>query len=73
MAMEELTRHPDRIATCDCHECALHERNRLRALARDAYAAWNADRDMRTGKLLGAMVNPEFSKHYRPDLEAKKG
>lgn len=69
--MEELTQHPDRRPDCDCRECAIHERNRLRALARDAHAAWNADRDMRTGKLLVAMVNPEFSKHYRPDLEPK--
>ena len=29
--MDELTKHSDRLPYCDCHECAIHERNRLRA------------------------------------------
>lgn len=47
------------------------EIERLRALAKDAYAAWDMDRDARVGKLLRAMLNPEFSSAYRPDLQAK--
>lgn len=29
--MDDLTKHSDRLPYCDCHECAIHERNRLRA------------------------------------------
>lgn len=28
--MDELARHDERLPDCDCHECAIHERNRLR-------------------------------------------
>ena len=44
------------------------EIERLRTLARDAYAAWDGDKDARVGKLLHAMLDEEFSKSYRPDL-----
>ena len=40
----------------------------LRALAKDAYEAWDNDRDARVGKLLRAMLDEKFSKVYRPDL-----
>lgn len=46
------------------------EIERLRTLARDAYAAWDNDRDARVGKLLIAMIDEKFSKAYRPDLVA---
>lgn len=42
----------------------------LRALAADAYEAWEYDKDSRVGKLLMAMRNPEFRASYRPDLAA---
>ncbi len=29
--MDDMTRHSDRLPDCDCHECAIYERNRLRA------------------------------------------
>lgn len=29
--MDELTQHHDRLPDCDCRDCALHERDRLRA------------------------------------------
>ena len=29
--MDELTRHEDRLPYCDCHACAIYERDRLRA------------------------------------------
>lgn len=41
---------------------------RLRTLAKDAYDAWQHDRDMRVGKLLLAMMDTKFSATYRPDL-----
>jgi hypothetical protein len=44
------------------------ENVRLRALAADAYAAWDTDHDARVGKLLRAMLDAGFSKQYRPDL-----
>jgi len=44
------------------------EVDRLRTLAKDAYDAWQNDRDMRVGKLLLAMTDTEFSHMYRPDL-----
>lgn len=51
--MDELTRHDERLPDCDCHDCALHERNRLRGIvwqftaaelreAERAMNAWNA-------------------------------
>lgn len=40
----------------------------LRILAGDAYKAWDADKDMRCGKLLRAMLDPDFRKGYRPAL-----
>lgn len=47
---------------------AADEIERLRTLARDAYAAWDSDKDARVGKLLIAMLDENFSKKYRPDL-----
>lgn len=44
------------------------EIQRLQTLARDAFAAWEYDRDARVGKLLRAMVDVQFCKTYRPDL-----
>ncbi len=44
------------------------ENERLHTLARDARAAWDADRDARVGKLLRAMVDTDYCRTYRPDL-----
>lgn len=44
------------------------ENKALQKLATDAYNAWNRDDDPRVGKLLIAMLSPEFRKTYRPDL-----
>lgn len=49
-----------------CDECAS-----LRALAKDAYEAWDNDRDAKVGKLLRAMLDANFRKQYRPDLAAQ--
>lgn len=56
--MDDLTRHADRLPDCDCHECAIYERNRLRAELAACRAAleliaapqrsdgsWNRDRE----------------------------
>lgn len=48
-------------------ECAA-EIGRLQALAREAYEAWDKDRDSRVGKLLLAMLDAKFCATYRPDL-----
>lgn len=50
------------------HRAANAEIERLRTLAKDAYDAWQHDRDMRVGKLLLAMMDTKFSATYRPDL-----
>lgn len=46
---------------------ALAEIEAMRSLARDAYDAWDHDRDARVGKLLLAMMDEKFRKTYRPD------
>ena len=46
---------------------ALAEIEAMRSLARDAYDAWDHDRDARVGKLLLAMMDQKFRKTYRPD------
>ena len=47
---------------------AAAEIERLRTLARDAYEAWDNDRDSKVGKLLRAMLDGKFCATYRPDL-----
>jgi hypothetical protein len=47
---------------------AAGEIERLRTLARDAYEAWDNDRDGKVGKLLRAMIDKKFCATYRPDL-----
>ena len=44
------------------------ENVRLQKLAKDAHDAWDNDHDAKVGKLLYAMLSPEFCKCYRPDL-----
>jgi len=44
------------------------EVRRLLTLAEDAHEAWDNDRDTKVGKLLYAMISPEFCQHYRPEL-----
>ena len=51
-----------------CTKSQTDEIERLRTLAKDAYDAWQHDRDMRVGKLLLAMMDTKFSATYRPDL-----
>ena len=51
-----------------CTKSQTDEIERLRDLAKDAYDAWQHDRDMRVGKLLLAMMDTKFSATYRPDL-----
>lgn len=46
---------------------AITELETMRSLARDAYDAWDHDRDARVGKLLRAMTDDQFRKTYRPD------
>ena len=46
---------------------AITEIETMRSLARDAYDAWDHDRDARVGKLLRAMMDDGFRKTYRPD------
>ncbi len=40
----------------------------MRSLARDAYDAWDHDRDAKVGKLLRAIMDDDFRAMYRPDL-----
>ena len=49
------------------------EAEALRTLAKDAHKAWDADKAMRVGKLLIAMIDPEFRRSYRPDLTPNAG
>lgn len=41
----------------------------LHTLAAAAYKAWDADNDVKVGKLLRAMLEPPFRTAYLPDLE----
>jgi hypothetical protein len=49
---------------------AAREIEAVRSLARDAYDAWDHDRDAKVGKLLRAIVDDDFRAMYRPDLAA---
>lgn len=53
---------------CETPCTTTSEVQRLRSLARDAYEAWDNDRDAKVGKLLRAMLDDAFCKTYRPDL-----
>lgn len=50
------------------HLAANAEIEAMRSLARDAYDAWDHDRDAKVGKLLRAIMDDEFRAMYRPDL-----
>ena len=69
LTAELATDHPCTGGDCWAAELQV-EIERLRTLARDAYEAWDNDRDARVGKLLIAMLDEKFSKTYRPDLVA---
>jgi len=49
---------------------AIAEIKALRLLAQDAAIAWDEGKDSRVGKLLRAMVDVEFRKTYKPDIDA---
>jgi hypothetical protein len=49
-------------------ESAEEEIEAMRWLARDAFDAWNHDKDAKLGKLLRAMIDHEFRKVYRPEM-----
>ena len=49
-------------------ESAEEEIEAMRWLARDAFDAWNHDKDAKLGKLLRAMIDHEFRKAYRPEM-----
>lgn len=41
----------------------------LTAIAAEAYREWDADNDMRVGKILRALADPVFAQNYRQDIE----
>lgn len=47
---------------------AISEIEAMRSLARDAYDAWDHDRDAKVGKLLRAIMDDDFRAMYRHDL-----
>ena len=49
-------------------EAAHEEIEAMRWLARDAFDAWDRDKDAKVGKLLRAMIDHDFRKIYRPEM-----
>lgn len=45
------------------------EIEQLTTLARDAFIAWDKDKDSTVGKLLRAMLDPNFRATYKPSLK----